>query len=159
MNDPEARRRELLRQTRKRYDDNHFIPAVHPRYGSIYHELYDDQESAYPRDTFLFRLTLGILCFICYVWMDSSQAEIASVSSEQIVNQIEKQWKWRIYGRFGITCSILGGSRKEALTVTVHGALHPAARHPANKVTFAELPLFQIKKVWYNGCFCAIMVL
>ena len=91
MNDPEARRRELLRQTRKRYDDNHFIPAVHPRYGNIYHELYDGQESAYPRDTFLFRLTLGILCFICYVWMDSSQAEIASVSSDQIVNQIEKQ--------------------------------------------------------------------
>ncbi len=91
MNDPEARRRELLRQTRKRYDDNHFIPAVHPRYGNIYHELYDEQESTYSGDSFLFRLTLGILCFICYVWMDSSQAKIVNVSSDQIVHQIEKQ--------------------------------------------------------------------
>ena len=91
MNDPEARRRELLRQTRKRYDDNRFIPAVHPRYGNIYHELYDDQEDTYPKDTVRVRLTRGIRCFICYVWMDSSQAQIASVSSDQIVNQIEKQ--------------------------------------------------------------------
>ena len=91
MNDSEARRRELLRQTRKQYDEKHFIPAVHPRYGNIYHELYDDQDDTYSKDSFLFRLTLGILCFICYVWMDSSQAQIASVSSDQIVNQIEKQ--------------------------------------------------------------------
>ena len=40
MNDAEMRRRELLRQTRKLYDEKPDIPAVHPRYGNIYHSLY-----------------------------------------------------------------------------------------------------------------------
>ena len=44
MNDSEMRRRELLRQTRKLYDDRRDIPAVHPRYGRIYHSLYDSEE-------------------------------------------------------------------------------------------------------------------
>lgn len=91
MNDSEARRRELLRQTRKLYDEDHFIPAIHPRYGNLYHELYEEEESTFSGNTFFYRLMLGILCFICYVWMDSSQAEIANVSSTQIVNQIERQ--------------------------------------------------------------------
>lgn len=91
MNDSEARRRELLRKTRKLYDDNHSIPAIHPRYGNLYHDLYDEGETTYSNDSFFVRLTLGILCFICYVWMDSSQATIANVSSSQIVNQIESQ--------------------------------------------------------------------
>ncbi len=91
MNDSEARRRELLRRTRKLYDENHAVPAIHPRYGNLYHELYDGEEPAYSRDSFFIRLTLGILCFICYVWMDSSQATVANVSSSQIVNQIERQ--------------------------------------------------------------------
>lgn len=91
MNDSEARRRELLRKTRRLYDENHSVPAIHPRYGNLYHELYDEEESTYSKDSFIVRLTLCILCFICYVWMDSSQATIADVSSSQIVNQIEKQ--------------------------------------------------------------------
>ena len=42
MNDSEMRRRELLRQTRRLYDDKREIPAVHPRYGRIYHNLYEN---------------------------------------------------------------------------------------------------------------------
>ena len=42
MNDSEMRRRELLRQTRRLYDDKREIPAVHPRYGRIYHDLYEN---------------------------------------------------------------------------------------------------------------------
>ena len=33
MNDSELRRRELLKQTRRLYQDSAAIPAVHPRYG------------------------------------------------------------------------------------------------------------------------------
>ena len=32
MNDSELRRRELLKQTRRLYQDSAAIPAVHPRY-------------------------------------------------------------------------------------------------------------------------------
>ncbi len=40
MNDSELRRRELLKQTRRLYQDSAAIPAVHPRYGHIYHMVY-----------------------------------------------------------------------------------------------------------------------
>ena len=33
MNESELRRQELLRQTRKLYNDHNELPAVHPRYG------------------------------------------------------------------------------------------------------------------------------
>ncbi|MCI6464432.1 MAG: hypothetical protein MSA90_03035 [Faecalicatena sp.] len=91
MNDSEARRRELLRQTKKLYNEDSFIPAVHPRYGNIYHDLYEDGTAQQPKGSFFFRLSLGILCFICYVWVDYGKINVANVSSDQIVNQIEKQ--------------------------------------------------------------------
>lgn len=91
MNESEARRRELLRQTRKLYNEDGFVPAVHPRYGNIYHDLYDDGTQERPKNSFFFRLSLGILCFVCYVWMDYGKVNVANVSSSQIVNQIEKQ--------------------------------------------------------------------
>lgn len=92
MNDSEARRRELLRQTRRLYHDRQDIPAVHPRYGRIYHDLYDDGQKAEEQSagSFYIRLVIGILCFICFVYMDQSKASVAEVDSAAIVNQIEK---------------------------------------------------------------------
>lgn len=91
MNDSEERRRELLRQTRRLYNEDSFVPAVHPRYGHIYHDLYDEQPGDRPKSSFFFRLSLGVLVFICYVWMDYGKLDVANVNSAQIVNQIEKQ--------------------------------------------------------------------
>ena len=92
MNDSELRRRELLRQARRRYDDNRASPAVHPRSGRIYHNLYEDntEEQESSGGTFYIRLVIGILCFVCFVYMDQSKAEIAQVNSTAIVHQIEK---------------------------------------------------------------------
>ena len=92
MNDSEMRRRELLRQTRRLYDDRREIPAVHPRYGRIYHDLYENntEEQEPSGGTFYIRLVIGILCFVCFVYMDQSEAEIAEVNSTAIVDQIEK---------------------------------------------------------------------
>ena len=92
MNDSEMRRRELLRQTRRLYDDKREIPAVHPRYGRIYHDLYENntEEQEPSGGTFYIRLVFGILCFVCFVYMDQSEAEIAEVNSTAIVDQIEK---------------------------------------------------------------------
>ena len=33
---------------------------------------------------------IGILCFICFVYMDQSKVSVAEVDSTAIVNQIEK---------------------------------------------------------------------
>lgn len=93
MNDSEMRRRELLRQTRKMYGERRDIPAVHPRYGRIYQELYGNektQEKQTGEGSFYLRLVIGILCFICFVYMDQSQAKVAEVDSTAITNQIEK---------------------------------------------------------------------
>lgn len=89
MNNSEERRRELLRQTRQLYDDS-WIPAVHPRYGNIYRNLYDGDEEE-QGGSFVFRLALVILLFVCYVWMDYAEVPVMNVSSDQIVTQIEKQ--------------------------------------------------------------------
>jgi hypothetical protein len=93
MNDSEARRRELLRQTRKLYSDSHSVPAVHPRYGHIYHDLYEEDDPIVEQGSFMLRLSIGILCFLCFVWMDYRKVEIADVSSTQIVQQIEKEFQ------------------------------------------------------------------
>ena len=92
MNNSEERRRELLRQTRKLYDERRDIPAVHPRYGRIYHDLYKDNEKPEPSSggTFYIRLAIGILCFVCFVYMDQSKTKVADVDSRTIVNEIEK---------------------------------------------------------------------
>lgn len=92
MNNPEERRRELLRQTRKLYDEKKEIPAIHPRYGRIYNDLYKD--SAAPETpsggTFYIRLAVGILCFVCFVYMDQNKTKVAEVDSSAIVTEIEK---------------------------------------------------------------------
>ena len=89
MNDSEMRRRELLRQTRKLYDEHRdVVPAVHPRYGNIYHSLYEQEEERTSGGSFYTRLVIGILCFICFVYMDQNGVDIARVNSSEIVNQI-----------------------------------------------------------------------
>lgn len=89
VNESEERRRELLRQTRKLYDDN-CIPAIHPRYGNLYRELYQENSEQTQSGSFIFRLTLALLFFICYVWIDYAQVPVLNVNSDQIVTQIEK---------------------------------------------------------------------
>lgn len=91
MNDSEKRRRELLRQTRKLYDERNTVPAVHPRYGHIFNDLYGEEEATQPKNSFYLRAVVGILCFVCYVCMDTNQIKVAEVDSAQIVNQIEKE--------------------------------------------------------------------
>lgn len=92
MNEQEMRRRELLRQTRMLYNDKKDVPAVHPRYGRIYSDLYgsDEKDQEQTGGTFYIRLVIGILCFVFFVYMDQSDAEVASVNSTSIVNEIEK---------------------------------------------------------------------
>ena len=94
MNDTEMRRRELLKQTKRLYDERRDIPAVHPRDSRIYHDLYhkEEGEQGQTGGSFYLRLVIGILCFICFVYMDQSDAGVAEVNSTSIVDQIEKDF-------------------------------------------------------------------
>ena len=61
MNDSEARRRELLRQTRRLYHETgRSTPVIHPRYGNLTTSVTEDD--AAEDHSFLFRLGLSILC-------------------------------------------------------------------------------------------------
>lgn len=95
MNDSEIRRRELLRQTRRLYDERREAPAVHPRYGNIYRSLYEDnpdqQSGNGTGGSFYIRLLIGILCFAGFVYMDQNRTSVANVDSVMIIDQIEKE--------------------------------------------------------------------
>ena len=75
MNDSELRRRELLKQTRRLYQDSAAIPAVHPRYGHIYHELYDTPDSGegeHHSGSFFARLMLAVFLFLSFVYIEQN---------------------------------------------------------------------------------------
>src|SRR5699024_10964348 len=93
MNDSAMRRRELLQQARRLYAERRDIPAVHHRYGRVYHNLCsstDEQQKEQTGGRLHLRLVSGILCFLCFVYMDQSNAGVAEVNSTSIVNQIQK---------------------------------------------------------------------
>ena len=58
----------------------------------MYHSLYDSEEeeqTSYGNSLYI-RLVIGILCFVCFVYMDQSKVSVAEVDSTAIVHQIEK---------------------------------------------------------------------
>lgn len=91
MSDSAEHRQELLRQARRYYHGNDLFPAVHPRYSSVYRELYGGEEQPQRKSTFYIRALLAGFCFLCFLWMQKNEVTVANVSSERIVNQIEKQ--------------------------------------------------------------------
>lgn len=90
MNSSEKRRKDLLEQTRRLYSDRREPPAVHPRYGSVYHGLYgSDSEESTPAGTFGVRLFLAFLLFAGFVTMDRQEYKVFHVNSDRIVQEIE----------------------------------------------------------------------
>ena len=75
------------------------IPAVHPRYSSIYGGLYPDEERYIESGTFGVRLFLSLLLFALFVSIDYDGRKILNVSSDQIADEIridtdvEEVWK------------------------------------------------------------------
>lgn len=94
MTDSERRRMQLLQKTRMLYSDKKSIPAVHPRYQSVYDELYgpqDEEMSRYGNSTFGIRVFICILLFALFVIADYQEIEYAKVDSTKIVHEIERK--------------------------------------------------------------------
>ncbi|MGN1377604.1 MAG: hypothetical protein ACI4V6_04555 [Dorea sp.] len=87
VNSSEKRRQKLLEQTRRMYSDRE-IPAIHPRYGAIYDQLYPEAERDPGSGSLGFRLLLCILLFVCYVSMDYMGKQVINVSSDRIAEEI-----------------------------------------------------------------------
>lgn len=90
MNDAQIRRRELLRQTKQLYGERGLVPPIHPRYGNLCREQYEENLEDETGGSFYMRLVICILCFIFFVYMDQNQAEVANVNSTKIINEIER---------------------------------------------------------------------
>lgn len=93
MNENAKRRQDLVLQMKK---ENHFsstIPAVHPKYNRIYHDLYDQKkESTMPSYSFAFRLFVAVLCFLLYLAVNTSNVEMAQKYSSRITSTIQSDY-------------------------------------------------------------------
>ena len=88
VNDSEKRRQRLLEQTRELYGEKRTIPAVHPRYGAAYRQIYSDEQQPIPPSSFGIRLFLCLLLFAAFVSMDKNKSEVMHVDSSRIVDEI-----------------------------------------------------------------------
>ncbi len=84
METSEKRRKKLLEQTRALYSDKGKIPAVHPRYSTAYHSLYQQEEAAVAKGTFGVRLLLCCFLFTFFVSLDRQEQKVMDVGSDQI---------------------------------------------------------------------------
>lgn len=94
MTDAEKRRIQLLQQTRALYSDRGNMPAVHPRYQSVYGDLYHMREQEGSRlrgGTFGIRMFISLMLFVLFVTADYQDAKYANADSAKIVHEIERE--------------------------------------------------------------------
>lgn len=84
MNETELRRKRLLEETRRRYAETRIPPAVHPRYSSVYSNLYRGSvENERESGSFGIRLVLAIVLFAAFIAMDDQKVTVANVDKEE----------------------------------------------------------------------------
>ena len=96
----EKRRQRLLEETRALYSDRRNVPeyrglyrnlpAVHPRYGASYRELYGQDGAGGQKGTFGIRLLLCCFLFTFFVTLDRQEIEIFEVDSGQIEEAVSQ---------------------------------------------------------------------
>ena len=96
----EKRRQRLLEETRALYSDRRNVPeyrglyrnlpAVHPRYGASYRELYGQDDAGGQKGTFGIRLLLCCFLFTFFVTLDRQEIEIFEVDSGQIEEAVSQ---------------------------------------------------------------------
>lgn len=95
MNETEMRRKRLLEETRRRYGETRVPPAVHPRYSSVYSNLYrSGAEEVRDSGTFGVRLVLAIVLFAAFIALDDQKIKVANVDSKSIIAEIERNFDY-----------------------------------------------------------------
>lgn len=92
MTDTEKRRMDLLAQTRNMYQDRRQIPAVHPRYGNVYRNLYgsngmngEEEKTNKRESSFRVRVILALFIFAIYASADYNGMTVGDVTQEDIL--------------------------------------------------------------------------
>lgn len=100
----EVRRRRLWEENRRRQRNTSMItPAIHPRYGRLYRELYPDglEQSAgngaedldkkeNSRGSFTTRLILSTFLFLVFLYVSQNSVELQGISSHEIIEKIQE---------------------------------------------------------------------
>lgn len=100
----EVRRRRLWEENRRRQRNTGMItPAIHPRYGRLYRELYPDglEQSAgngaedldkkeNSRGSFTTRLILSTFLFLVFLYVSQNSVELQGISSYEIIEKIQE---------------------------------------------------------------------
>lgn len=100
----EVRRRRLWEENRRRQRNTGMItPAIHPRYGRLYRELYPDglEQSAgngagdldkkeNSRGSFTTRLILSTFLFLVFLYVSQNSVELQGISSHEIIEKIQE---------------------------------------------------------------------
>lgn len=100
----EVRRRRLWEENRRRQRNTGMItPAIHPRYGRLYRELYPDglEQSAgngaedldkkeNSRGSFTTRLILSTFLFLAFLYVSQNSVELQGISSHEIIEKIQE---------------------------------------------------------------------
>ena len=99
----EVRRRRLWEENRRQQRNTGMItPAIHPRYGRLYRELYPDglEQSAgngaedldkkeNSRGSFTTRLILSTFLFLVFLYVSQNSVELQGISSHEIIEKIQ----------------------------------------------------------------------
>jgi hypothetical protein len=100
----EVRRRRLLEENRRRQRNTGMsTPAIHPRYGRLYRELYPDglEQSAgngaedldkkeNSRGSFTTRLILSTFLFLVFLYVSQNSVELQGINSHEIIEMIQE---------------------------------------------------------------------
>ena len=89
MNDTEKRRKQLLEQMRNIYDEKNIPPAVHPRYGSAYRRLYEEDRE-FEQGTLGIRVFICVLLFVAFTVIEQKNYTIMNNDSGKIANEIHQ---------------------------------------------------------------------
>lgn len=89
MNESEKRRQTLLNETRRQHQD-YRTPAIHPRYGAIYSNLYSRDAS--PEESSLgVRILISLILFALFAAADYNHDTLGKYSPSQIVSEVQRQ--------------------------------------------------------------------
>lgn len=81
-----SERERLLQSARNNYFQND-IPAVHPRYGAIYHNLYN--QTSEPKSSLGIRVIISLILFLLFMALEQGYLTDAPFTPTQIIEQIE----------------------------------------------------------------------
>lgn len=100
----EVRRRRLWEENRRQQRNTGMItPAIHPRYGRLYRELYPDgleqsigngaedlDKKENSRGSFTTRLILSTFLFLVFLYVSQNSVELQGISSHEIIEKIQE---------------------------------------------------------------------